>query len=482
MNPSFLKKISLLMWGLALLAGSAAAQVPLIWKLPPAQTNVIAEGMGNAVAADGTLFNAASFNPALLGRSPHPVEISVPQLNISNDLFEVLDYLKTLQFQADQVYYDLNNGLATNNAGEVNTGLNQIQDVVKNLTDRSLQSGAGLNAAVKIDDHWGVEVYSNLHGFSELWRGNLTQALLQIPFPFNFSDPNSSAAVSNTVRVMAGDLQTGLDQVLTSQQQASVQTDINNLKNGQESVTVFVQNVSNTLSGVNANVLKQALVNSLANDLATLTVLAYLDTVVMGTYHFQPFQGLKGLTIGANLKIVNRHFSYEALTLEGKNVDGAFLDNFRKNTTRWGIDLGFLYEVPAFPLDFGLSLQDLFHQAATIDTPPGSLMSSFDTDSAPLVARIGASWHPVPGLRVNADVDDLFASTTYYTASNGFSRFKLGASYSLIKQVQLRAGFGNQALSGGLGLAFGFFGLDYSYGSDDLSQSYNHYLQTRFVF
>src|SRR5579872_2010942 len=129
MNPSFLK-LSLLAGGLSILAGSAAAQVPMVLKLPPAETNVVAEGMGNALGADGTLFNAATFNPALLGRAPYPVEISGPELNVSNDLFGVLDYLKNLKFQADEVYYDLSNGLATNNAGEINTGLNQVQGVV----------------------------------------------------------------------------------------------------------------------------------------------------------------------------------------------------------------------------------------------------------------------------------------------------------------------------------------------------------------
>ena len=98
------------------------------------------------------------------------------------------------------------------------------------------------------------------------------------------------------------------------------------------------------------------------------------------------------------------------------------------------------------------------------------------------MVSLSASWHPAPGLRVNGEVDDIFSSSTLYDENASASRIRLGASYSALGIFNLRAGFGDQNLSGGLGLTAGFFGLDYSYGVDTLSQAYNHYVQTKFVF
>jgi len=48
--------------------------------------------------------------------------------------------------------------------------------------------------------------------------------------------------------------------------------------------------------------------------------------------------------------------------------------------------------------------------------------------------------------------------------------------------LQLRGGFSDNNFDGGLGVQLGFFGLDYSYAMDDLSFSYNHYAQLKFIF
>jgi hypothetical protein len=79
-------------------------------------------------------------------------------------------------------------------------------------------------------------------------------------------------------------------------------------------------------------------------------------------------------------------------------------------------------------------------------------------------------------------VDDIFSASTLYTGSYGASRIKLGADYTLGGFFNARVGFGDQDFSAGAGIMAGFFGLNYSYGMDDLSQSYNHYAQMSFVF
>ncbi len=165
-----------------------------------------------------------------------------------------------------------------------------------------------------------------------------------------------------------------------------------------------------------------------------------------------------------------------------KGLSKLFLDNFKKSSTRWGVDLGLLYEVQALPLDLGFSVQDAFHQSSTVSLPPGTLLDGFPTDPAPTVVRVGASCHPFPNLRVNADVDDIFCATTLYSGTNGISRLKLGAGYAPLPWLQLRGGFGDQALSAGLGIVLAVFGLDYSYATDDVSQAANHYAQMRLIF
>ncbi len=457
----------------------SAQTAPLVLKLPPAQVNVIAEGMGNAVGADGTLFNATSFNPALLNRTPHGVEAFVLGLDVSNDLFGVIDYVQNMSFEADQVYQQLSYGINNNDSASINQGLGSMDNLVGHLTNKALQAGAGANVAVKIDEHWGFQVYNSTHAFSQLWRGNLTNALLAIPLDSNSAN---SGAVSNAVSVMGGDLQKGINQVITPAQQSSISGDITALKNGTEDMDTFASHVSSTLSSVDPNALKQALLNSLMGDLATLTGLLYSDTVAMLTYDLKPLKDQPGLTVGANLKVVNRHFAYEVFSFNGSGNGDQFINDFKQSTTRWGFDLGCLYEMKPLPLDLGLSVLDLFHQGAAVNAEAGSLVDSFMTDPAPTMVNVSASYHPLPGLRVNGEVDDLFSASSLYTGANGASRIKLGAGYSPWKFANLRVGFGDQNFSAGLGILAGFFGLDYSYGVDDLSQSYNHYAQMRFVF
>jgi hypothetical protein len=454
------------------------AQAPTVLKLPPAQLNVIAEAMGNAAGADGTQFNASSFNPALLGRAPHGVEAFGLGLNISNDVFGLIDYVDNLKFNPDQDFKSIADGYITSNSTEVNQGLGDIQDFLKHLTNKAVQAGAGLNVAVRLDKHFGIEVYNSTHAFTQVWQGNLSQTLLGIAL-----DGNSATNIQQAYNIMVTGIQAGIDQSLTSSQQSSISADITALKNGTESLDTFKQNVGTTLSGVDTEALGKNILNQLTDDMGILTALVYIDTVAMATYDFQPFEKeLPGLTVGANLKLVNRHMAYDRFSFNNSNIGDTFKNEIEQSTTRWGFDFGALYEVPNLPLDFGLSILDLFHQGATEAADPSSLLAGFMSDPAPTMVNLSASWHPIPDLRVNGEVDDLFTSSTLYSGNNGASRIKLGASYSLAGFFIPRVGFGDQNFSVGVGLLAGFFGLDYSYAADDISQSYNHYAQLRLVF
>lgn len=462
-----------------LLPALAQAQVPTVLKLPPVQVSAIAQGMGNAVGADGTLFNATSFNPALLSRAPHGVEAFGLGLNVSNDVFGLIDYLQNIKFSANDDFKAIAHGALTSNATEVNQGLGDVQDLLKHLTNKAVEAGAGANVAVRINKNWGFQVYSSLHAFSQIWSGALSNSLMGIPL-----DNNSPTAVAQSLGILQGDVQSQIDLFITPSQQSSLTADINALKNGTESLDQFKQNVQATFpSGIDVDALGRAILNKLTDDMGILTGLAYLDTVVMGTYSFQPFEGeLPGLTVGGNLKIVNRRISYDRFSFNDSNIGDRFVENLKQTTTRWGFDLGAVYELPNLPLDFGLSIQDLFHAGANVPAASDSLLAGFVSDPAPTMVALSASWHPAPGLRVNGEVDDLFSSSTLYDGKNGASRIRMGAAYTLGGFFNVRAGFGDQNIGLGAGIMAGFFGLDYSYGADTLSQSMNHYAQMRFVF
>ena len=318
---------------------------------PPDQMNVAAEGMGDAVVADGAFFNGTAFNPALLSNAPYSGEIAMG-LNASDSLFSMGDYLSS--------------GSAT-------------------LPAKAINFGAGLNIALKFDDHWGFQIYNNTHGLFQFVRsGNVV----------NITGP------------------------------------------------------------------------------------AYLDTVGLVTYSFNPLEDETPLTVGANLKIVDHRIGFINSSDNGgslSNFAGQLESNIHQDTLRWGLDLGVLYEFSQEKLAFGLSALDLLHSAGTTDTKVGDPLYGVNLDPAPVAVKFGASWHPINPFVLNADLDDIFSDTSAYQGSDLGTHLKLGMAYDVLGIVVLRGGLSNNKLGGGLGIPF--LGLDYAYAVDNITQVYTHNLQ-----
>jgi len=212
-------------------------------------------------------------------------------------------------------------------------------------------------------------------------------------------------------------------------------------------------------------------------------VLVYSDTVGMLTFALDPIDKFP-LTVGANVKVVRRYYSWSHLSYSSDNsaLMTTFTDNLKTPTTRWGVDLGFLYDLGDH-LNLGLSFEDLIKASDTVPvTDATNPLYGFTTDSAPTVTRFGASWRPFKELSVNGDVDDLFSSTSYYTGSDFFSHIKIGSALTLAGILQLRGGFGDSNIAFGAGLSFLFLGLDYSYAADEVSHAVNHYGQFKMFF
>jgi len=460
--------------------------------ISPSQISIVGIAMGNAVVGDGTLFNATAFNPALLGQAPGTLELLQLGLNVSNDVFGVANYLQNgINFDPGSTFQNLALDYfspSPANDAAVSTSLSSFDSVVNNLTNKAIEGGVGDNFAVKVTPNFGIEVFNSTHGLAELRQGPLVQQLTSI----NINPFGGSSALGGAVTVLQNTIQTAINTIIpSSNQTGAVKNDINQFKQGGESVSIFATQVGTDLAsqGVTLNSnslqnLQNQIINGLSSDLAYLNALAYSDTVAMATINFNPFEDFP-LTIGINGKVVRRYFSWASLTVSTTSTDQLtqMQNDLEQPTTRWGVDLGLLYSLEQ-DLNVGLSFIDLIKASATIPNASvaGDILYGVITDPAPTVTKVGISWHPIHELSLNSDIDDVFSTTSYYTGLDFFSHMKFGAALTLAGIFQLRGGFSDNNFDGGAGVQLGFIGLDYSYAMDDLSYSYNHYGQLKIVF
>lgn len=481
-------------WILAL--GLPFASPPLV---------IEAKGMGNAVVADGTLFNATAYNPALLQNNVDFAEVHLG-LNLGNDLFGIVNYatnsdnfnnLQNSIQNANSSFQEINNGLAAIGSGNLSGGsttynqgvaglqnaVNNIQTAISNFTDKTLQVGAGLQFSFKIDDNWGFQAYNTSQAAFQVSRGSLVQALLALqalPTMNGTSQGVTAAAVS-----MYNNTSSILNAFLTTSQQQQLGNAVTTLKNSNGTNT-DIQNFANSVGSILSSVSSQTSQQALFDDIAPMTALVYSDTVLMATYCTRPLESDGNLTTGINLKAVNRRiaainspFLAAQNTNSFSDIGNDLKNDIQQSTWRWGMDLGVLYNFDDPRIAVGVSATDLLHSTATLNTQPNDPLYGLVTDSAPTVVRIGASCKVIKALTVNADYDDLFSNTSYYQGLDAFSHFDFGFNYDLGGIVQLRGGLTNDNLCGGVGLPLG---IQYAFSVDNLTQSYNHYLQFDVAF
>ena len=153
-------------------------------------------------------------------------------------------------------------------------------------------------------------------------------------------------------------------------------------------------------------------------------------------------------------------------------------DDFQTTVLRWGVDLGLLYDFDDPRVSLGVAATDIFHSAGVMNTNVGDPLNlnggPVTIDPAPMIIRVGASWKVTRELTVNADMDDLFDNSSVYSGLGVGSHLDFGFNYNVLGILQLRGGLTNGNLCGGLGLPLG---IQYAFAVDNLTQSYNHYLQ-----
>lgn len=469
---------------------------------------VEALGMGNAVVADGTLFNASAYNPALLANQSDFFEGHLG-FNISNDIVNdvsgfinnnspLINSFNALNGQnINQYFTEVTNSFQVSGQGvsidyqNYNKGVTGIQGLVNNLqtglnyaTNQTLQVGAGLNFAFKIDDHIGFQVYNTTQAAVQVGRGSLVQALLNmaalptLPASADYSNVQQ-AAVS-----MYNNIKTLIDPVLGSQAATlgAAVTWFEGQPASAASVSQFAVTVSSVLSSINTTSAEQ----TLFNQLIPIEVMTYSDTVLVGTYCLRPLDEDKALSVGVNLKAINRRIAAISSSYlstqninDASNISNDLQNDIKQSTWRWGMDLGVLYEFSDPKVSVGASATDLLHNTASLDTNTGDPLYGVVTDPAPTDIRVGASFKPIRELTLNCDLDDLLNNTTYYQGLNYLYHVDFGFNYNLIYLLQLRGGVTNGNLCGGIGfLQF----LQYAYAVNSLTQSYNHYLQFDLAF
>jgi hypothetical protein len=466
--------------------GSTPIPTPV---LPPSQISVIGMGLGNAVMADGTLYNATAFNPALLGRAPSTLELPLlPAANISNDDISVYNTLTNgFSFDPGTAFQDIANGYLNNNVALENQGINAVTQVTSPLTNKALEVGVSDNFAIKFTPNFGVQVYNSTHLVGEVIPGTILADL-------------QNAQVGAAVTAMQNAVVSTINGFIPiSQQTTAIKNDINQYETGQIGLTQAVSQIESdaitvvsqsTLQNIQNN-LETNLITALAKDLATMETLGYSDTVAMATIAFNPLEDFP-LTVGINAKVVQRYFAWVNDFVVSTNTSSeltALENDFDTPSTRIGFDLGLLYAFET-DLSLGISFQDLVKTIDTLhltDVGTGAPITVV-TDPAPTVTNIGLSWHPIPEFVLNADCEDLFSTTSLYPGMNFgpgydfFGHMNFGGALTLAGILQLRGGFEYNNFVGGAGVQLGFLEFQGSYGIDPLTDAYNYYGQFQLLF
>ncbi len=501
-------------WGLAqqgvLTSFTSTIPIAQLVNFPSLPIAIEAEGMGNAGVADGSLMNNSAMNPALLANKADFAEIRLLGINVGNDPLGMADYLTgsnnltNLQNSLQNVsssFQDISNGLSGSggvNANEYNAGVagvnnavTNLQSAVSHMTNKVIQLGVEpFNFAFKFDDHWGFQFYNNTQMVVAISSQGLAKQLLQMsllqPLNVSGSNPVTGSTAQIAVTTFYNTAQPILNSYLNSSQQAQLQTAVSVFGSSDGGPTA-VQNLATTVTAIMNSVDPSAANKTLFNNISPITSLFYTDTVAMATYCTRPLEDDPAFSLGVNLKFVNRRitsvsssFLINQNTTDTSNIGDDVKNDLEQTNMvyRWGVDLGLLYDFDDPQVSVGVAATDLLHSSGVLNTNPGDPLNQnggpVTIDPAPTVIRTGVCWRVNRDLTLDADVNDLFNSTSYYVGLGFLDHVDFGFNYNLWGILQLRGGVTNGNLCGGLGLPLG---IQYAFAVDNLSQSYNHYLQ-----
>ena len=439
----------------------------------PNREDVKAIGMGRTQVADGKTFNAMMYNPALLSRQRTTFDVAGIQASLPPRTFDALAYLRDNkdQFKSGKFYTDIRDGLHDWNTAatlqdriaavqKINAGLavlNGLQEKVTGPSDNPWTQGIGLIPNIQVQvGNWGFSLYGNIQSGFQVETGKTVSDILALKIP------------------PGGELTPELIQQLAG--------------------------IILPLIDVNGNL-------NLNDAMPVAYAVAYFDIVGAVGYAREIREGL---SVGANLKVLNRRFSTKRIAPD--NFDEIVSDvrkDFQASVTGFTMDLGTLYKIKKTGTEIGLSLQNVIpvqtitsnatanfdiSQIVDYDRVGGVPVTNAQGDTGlvkasqglkvsvpfelkvPFIANLGAVHPLTKNWDVALDWADIAAQDSRYQTY--IERFRIGTEYRLeakkdVLGIAFRGGLADKRFTVGLGLnLFRVVQLDGAYAYDQFVGDY----------
>ncbi len=449
--------------------------------IPDEKEDVKSIGMGKTQVANGKRYNAMMRNPAFLGTKKFSLEALSIQASLPPKTFTAANFLNDNidEFKQALSLKEVWNGVNDfNNANTVQQQLGALQRIQNGLkfpqdllnevigsSDSPITHGLKVIPGISLQtQNFGFSIYAVGQSGFIVQQNPVVDLLLDVYIP---NDLNNAQEVANAVNSIANLLQTLVD------------------ASGNVSLDAFPVTYS----------------------------ISYIDIVAAAGY------GIKlapGLSLGANLKVINRRFSAKRIVTQDFNeILNVLKKDFDANKTGFTMDIGALYDFN-FGLRAGLSIQNLIPLQTITSTmnarvtqsgydykrdQNGNIILDNNRDTViqvvtrnanlflpfdlklPILINLGANYAINRNWDVSFELADAADQDTRYNFYE--NRIRLGSEYRMETSskfgVAFRAGLADSRLTGGLGFnIFRVCQIDAAYAYDEYVQSYAFYGQIRF--
>jgi hypothetical protein len=446
--------------------GSARAQTEYTadtYSIPisPSREDVKAIGMGKTQIANGRTFNAMLYNPALLARTRTSFDVIGVQASLPGSTFDALTFLSNnrSQFSSGQFLKDIRAGYnayqnAVDLAGQIaairkiNAGLKFINDFQSNVlgsAENPKTQGIMVVPNVQVQlGNWGFSVHANLQSGFQCFPGQAVTELLALKIPENVDNITPEELLRLAAIVLP-------------------------------------------LFDANGNL-------SYRQAIPTTFAVAYLDIVGAAGYAYTINEGL---SVGANLKVINRRFSTKIINSDNYDkIVSEVRSEFQSSITGVTVDLGGVYRYRKTGTDIGLTLQNIIPVPKATSTAtltgiaydaggnpqPVNIRVPFEL-TVPVLLNLGVTQPITPQWDASFDWVDIVAQDTKHETY--VERFRLGTEYRLEAiprslGIAVRVGVADKRFAGGLGLnLFRAVQVDGAYAYDTFIGDYSYFAQLK---
>ena len=423
--------------------------------------DVKAIGMGKTQFANGTQFNAMLYNPALLAHERITFELPGVQASLPSKSISAVTFLadNANQFKRDGFIAQINSGArAFRNAANDDERLAALQILQRGLRFVSdLQDKVG-GPANDPKIH-GIGVVPSLAGQFGNW-GIALYGSAQTAFTLLSSDAVTALAKMSIPRTAA---------------------EVN------EETIAQLLNATGALLNADGTIRDDAVPSALA--------VSYADIVVAAGYAHQVNPDL---SIGVNVKVVNRHFSSRAIDPGNySKILSELRSDFNNSATGVTLDLGGMYRFSQTGTQVGVSIQNII---PVKKVESNMRFTNYTTNEAgaivpvrvtipfelmlPILVNAGVS-HPITeGWDASMDVADIASRDDKF--EDYLARVRVGTEYRITTGkngfgVALRGGLAEKNVTFGLGLNFGnVVQLDGAYAHDTYVDENAWFAQIKF--